>query len=456
MQNSNVMRQFCNSDLSQMLSQFENELLKPCCTMIDGCDPLRKNMQHILALSGGNYSESITGIDSKFEPLVRGSNRTKLQSSAVNSGSESFSDGQLMGSQETTAFPATASAKLDKDISKARQSMCNPPDRSVTEHHRKRKSIHDIANLSSENLPDLHGLLYKRVDKCLEGGSEMLRNPNNLQEKNDRAHKKRKKSHREKVDMVPQINRDEEKGREESKAEACEDANACRHTSCPAPYNLETTRACGDRICDTANNFDSMICFDKVTDGSYMKLLELENAANEECYRRAIDSPLSPSLPEFEFHETFDVDNLKNPFLEEALQEGMFSPRTNVIPSPSFDVINVEINSNEQKFDVSGVSSNSKNKPTQASKTEVVKLSHMHTPKNSRTACLAEGGSGPLHNQLPKLCVVFSNIEDSITVTRIVFATKACIARCNLATRTGWEVSSILTAVRKEEKLLQK
>lgn len=51
-----------------MHNQFEKELLEPCCTSMDVCDPLMINMQphpH-LALSGGNYSEAITGIDSKL------------------------------------------------------------------------------------------------------------------------------------------------------------------------------------------------------------------------------------------------------------------------------------------------------------------------------------------------------------------------------------------------------
>lgn len=461
MQNSDVMRQACNLNLSQMHSHLKNELPEPCCTTMDACDPLRKNMQPtpLLGLSGGNYSESITGIDSKLEPLFRGSKKTKLQSSAINSSTESFSDGQLMGSQETTAFPVTASAKLTREIFNARQGTCNPSERSVTVHQGKRKRLHDtveyIANLSSENLSDLHALLYRKANKCLQGRRYMLHNQNNLQEKNNRAHKTRKK-HAENGDIIPRTNRDERNGIEEAKAEVYDDANVCRHTFCPASYALEITQACEERIPDATNDFDSVFSFDKVADGSYMKLLELENATDEECYRRAVDFPLSPSLPEIKFHETFDVDNLMNPFSEEALQEDMLRLRTDSLRSPHLDVINVEINSNEQKIDVSGVSSNSQNKTTQARKTEVVKFQDMHTPENSRTAFLVEDGIGSIHSQLPKFCVVFSNIVDSSVITRINIATKNCIARCNLATQTGWAVSSILAALKMEEKLLQK
>ncbi|XP_027330715.1 uncharacterized protein LOC113846527 isoform X2 [Abrus precatorius] len=462
MQNSNVTRQVCHLNLSQMHGQFENEFLDPCCTTTDTRDPLRKNMQHtpLLGLSSGNYSQSITGIDSKLGPLVRGSNRTKLQSSAVNSSTESFSDRQLMGSQETTTFPVSASAPLTQEIFNARQSICNPYDRSVTVHHLKRKRIHDaveyIANLSSEKLSDLHGLLYRKFGKCLEGERDVLPNLNNLHVKDNRAHKKRKKSHREKVDMIPWVNRDEKRGIDEANNEVYNDANAYRRTSCPASYTLETTQACGERTCDAANNLDSIISFDTVNGGSYMKLLELENATNEECYRRVMDCPLSPSLPEIEFHETCAADNLINPFLEESLQEDMLSSRTDLFPSPFFDVLRVEINSNEQKFDVSGVPYSLQNRSTQAKKAEVANLPHMHTPEDSRTASLMEDGVGSLHNQLPEFCVVFSNIKDNSTISRILVATKSCIARCNLATQTGWAVSNILTALKVEDKLSQK
>ncbi|KAG5064620.1 hypothetical protein AAZX31_02G265500 [Glycine max] len=438
MQNSNVTRQICNLNLSETCRQFENELLEPCCTTIYASDPLRKNIQNTQLLTpGGNYSEkSITGIGSKLEPLVRGSDRTKLQSSAVNSSTESFSDGQLMGSQDAAIFPVTASAKLTQD--------CKPPDKSVDVHHRKRKRMQDTieynANLSPEKLSDLHGLIYRKVGKCLEGGKEVLHNLNNLQEENKRAHKKRKKSRREKVDMIPLVNRDEQKGAEEAETEVYDDANVCRHTSCLAPHTLETSEACGDRICDAANNFDSMVNFDTVPDGNYMKLLELEDATSEECYRKAMDFPISPSLPEIEFCDTFEEGNLTNTSLEKALQDDMLSSRTDLFTSPYLNVINVEINSNEQKCDDCGVSCNL----------------HMRITEKPRTAFSVEDVIGSLNNQLPEFCVVFSNIEDNSIISRILVATKNCIARCNLASQTGWGVANILTALKMEEKLSQK
>ena len=441
-QNSNVIRQIGKQNLSEMRSQFDSEVLEPCCTTVDVSDPLRKNSTPRLT-PGGNCSESITGIGFKLESLVRGSNQTKLQSSAVNSSTESFSDGQLMGSQDASIFPVIASGQLTQEIFNTKQNMCNPSDKSIDVHHKKRKRMHDtveyIANLSSERLADFHGLLYRKHGECL-GRKAALQNPNNVQEENKRAHKKRKKSRREKVDMIPWIKSDEKKTIAETNSEVYDDANVCRHTSCPPPRTLETTQACGERICDVANNFDSIINIDKVPDENYMKLLELENAFSEECYRKAMDFPLSPSLPEIEFHEIFDEDNLMIPSQYKSLPENVLSSRTDLFISPSSDVINVELISSAQKYDDCGVTCNS----------------HVLTTENSRTAFPVEDGIGSLNNKLPEFCVVFSNVMDNNIISRILTATKNCIAQCNLSTQTGWAVSNILTALKMEEKLSQK
>ncbi|KAI4297127.1 hypothetical protein L6164_037031 [Bauhinia variegata] len=183
-----------------MHSQCENERLSPRCTTVDAHNPLRKAMQHmpLLVLFGGNPAESITGIDSRLEPLIGGPKRTKLQSSAVNSSTPSFSDEQLLGSQESGSFPVIASAKLAQENLAVRACLSNPSekvtklrchenltvsdnvingpldiggDRELSEHGRKRKQIPDtveeMANLSSnqfclqveKNLSDLQEML---------------------------------------------------------------------------------------------------------------------------------------------------------------------------------------------------------------------------------------------------------------------------------------------------------
>lgn len=442
MQKSVVMAQLCNLGMPQMHSHVQNELMKPCSISIRACDSLRRNMQNIplVAISEGNYTECITGIGSKLEPLTRDSDRAMIQSYAVNSSTASFSDAHLVGSQERGALQVTAATKSAEENFNARSNMLNPSDRSVIEHDKMRKRIHDtiecITNLSSEGkklnmqledrLSDLCGLLYSKMDKSFEGGREMATNHrDNLQEKSDRVHKKRKKSHRAKAGTFV----DDKKETEELKAGVCENVNGCRQITCPTSYT-QTTQACRER-----RIFDASINFDEVYDGNVMKLLDLENAVDEERYRRARNTPLSPSFPEI---ETFDMDNLK-PSLEEVLHADLLG-QGELLPSTRCDVIDVEINSNMQKSDASTVPCNA-HKFTQARQTDIK---------------LPDTGTGSLHDQLPNFYLVLSDREDISSISRTFDATRNCIARCSLDTQPEWAVASILTAVEAEEMSLQK
>lgn len=457
--NLNLMGQISSSDLSQMQGQFENNLLKSCFTTMNACDPMKKNMHNTshLAPFGGNYAESITGIDYQLEP-------TKLKNSAVNS-SSSFSDGQLMGSQDKGAFPATATAKMALENCNTIPILSNP-----SANSRKRKRILQTVECVSKHysegrkfdpqvekkLSDLHALLYKKVDQSHESGEKASKAKNNLVEKSDRPHKKRKKSHRAEVEMVHRCNKVKKKGIEEAKGEVCEDTFICGDARCPISYSKGTTQVFSERAFDTTNDIPSIVDFE-VAHGDYMKLLDLENASDEECYRRAMDAPLSPSLPEIEFHgvETYDKNVLK-PFLEEELHQDMFSPSGVLFPSPCFDVIGVEISSNEEKFVASRGSYNSLQKPAQAREAEGVKVHHNHALENSKATHLQVGRMESLQNQVPNFGVVCPNIEDKSSISRIFGATKNCVVRCSLIARTGWIVDSILTALTVEENLFPK
>ncbi|TKY72407.1 hypothetical protein E2542_SST01147 [Spatholobus suberectus] len=393
----NVTTQFGNPDVSQMHREVENEFVKPSSTTIGACDPLRRNMQStpFLAPSGRNCADSITGINSNLEPLISGSNRTTIQSSAVNSSTMSFSDAQLTGSQERGALQVTISTKLTEENCYERPSMSNPSDISVIESDKMRKRILDtlecIENLSSESkklnmqiedkLSDLHG----KMDKSIEQGREIVNNhEGHLQAKGDRAQKKRR-------------------------------------TTDTFVYETKGTDKKKSGVCEVA-----------VGDGNVVKLLDLQNASDEECYRRAKNAPLSPSLPEI---EQFDMHKLK-PFLEEVRHEDLMSQR-GLFPSSGCDVIDIEIDSNNKKIDAFRVPFNTHHKPAQARKTDV-KL------------------PGSLHNQLPNLCFFLSDPEDNGSICRTFWAARSCIPRCSLDTQTEWAVASILNAVEMEEMPLQR
>nr|XP_027187241.1 uncharacterized protein LOC101505368 isoform X2 [Cicer arietinum] len=407
MQKSDVMTQLGNLGMPQMHC-VENELTKPCSIRFGACDSLQKSMQNTpLAISEGNYTKPITGIGSKLEPLIGGSNRTMIQSYAVNSSTESFSDAHLMGSQERGALQVTASTKSGEENFNARAGTLNPSDSSVIGHDGIRNRISDtiecVANLSSE------------------GGREMVTDQReNLQAESARAHKKRKISHKKQAGTCV----DEKKETQEPKAGVYEDADGFKQTTCPALYT-QTTQVCRERIFDASKNFD-------VYNGNLMNLLHLESV-DEECYSRAANELASPLSSTHEI-ETFALDNME---------------QIDLSPVTRCDVVDVDIISNVQKLNAFTVPCNA-HKSTQAIQTDV-KLQDINSLEYLRDTFLVETGTGSLHNQLPNFGLVVSDREDNSSISRTLFATRNCIARCSLNTQTEWAVASILTAVEMEE-----
>lgn len=480
---------------SQAHFQSDNELLKPSCMDMDSSDPVRKTLQcsaPLLPLSGGNFAESISGINSKLESPLGCSNRKLLQTSAINSSTASFSDGQLMGSQGRGAFSVTTSAKLVEENLNAQPTIsnlsgevtkirCNEksaevaennviiPDRDdvgrVCEHIRKRKrvpdSVESIEYLYSkgkklhmqieEKLSVLHGMLGRQVGNPL--GEDRCSTPN-LQcipyTMLDGFHKRRK-SHDEVLEKQF-CESDERKKTEKVVTEVLEDA-----------IDLETT-----------------VNFEDVADGDYMKLLVLDNAADEERYKMAMEVPLSPTLPNIDFHdaENFDVDNSEALVVEWAY-EGLSTDKENLLPAHSFDVIDVEINSNKLKHNVlensrtlllhksvgplDYSSENGSRSVIQAGKVgldwtqdsgEVLAMSNLTISRDEELKFPVASELGPSRANIPKYCVLFPNMRDCNTVSRIFSAAKNCVARCCLLSQTEWMVPKILLAIKMEENLL--
>jgi hypothetical protein len=282
-----------------------------------------------------------------------------------------------------------------------------------------------------DKLSDLCGLLHDKINEPVEGGREIVTNHrDNLQAEGGRAHKKRKKSHKDKAGTSV-----DGKNKTDPKAGAYENADGFRPTTCPALYT-QTAQACNS--------------FDEIYNGNVMKLLAFENAVDEERYERAMNAPLSP-LSSFET-ELFALDNVE-PFQNEVLPADSLNQR-DLFPSTRCDVIDVEMNSNMQNFDAFTVPCNA-HKSEQAIQTDV-KLQDIHSSENLRDTPLMETEIGSLHNQHLNLGLVVSGRGDKSSISRTLLATRNCIARCSLDTQTGWAVASILTAVDMEEISLQK
>ncbi|KAA8519317.1 hypothetical protein F0562_013573 [Nyssa sinensis] len=501
----------------------ENELVKPICTSMDGSDFFKQTIEctaSFLPISEGNCTESMSGIESKMEPLLKSSNRKVLQSSAMNSSMTSFSDRPLLGSQERGALSVTASAnfseeklnsqptisRLSGEVTKMRynENLAVVAENSVRSsissdavprragHSKKRKRIIDavesIEHLYTEGkkwhlqieekLSILHGVLNSQMDKPLEEGRCSVPNlQGNLYVKKDRSHKKKKASPKE---LTMQHSRD-------SSGRCIEEANVCTQASPTSNKLIETAGACKDGLIDhIRSNQEFLESFENVADGDYMKLLDLDNAVDEECYRVAIEMPLSPTLPEIEFQsrETFEIDNSKQ-LVDKRSNEGLSSEKDNLVTSCSFDVISVEIDSNNFKFNTPRTScapilhgneifidsfenlanhENGMHNTVYQGNASVCRTwdssAELVTPDTSisgnvwpKISCESE--SQFAHDDLPKFCVVFSDTKDSDSISRIFCATRFCMAQCSIS-QTDWAVGKILHALLKVEDLLPK
>ncbi|KAL5763620.1 hypothetical protein ACOSQ2_016214 [Xanthoceras sorbifolium] len=490
----------------QMFLQREKELSKPCSTAITGSGPPRQTVH-----TGANCSESISGIaskDSKLESLHGGSSQKMLQSSAINSISASFSDGQLVGSQERGAFSVTTSSKLIEESLNAQPTNSSMPGEvermrcnghlavvaensvrsplkiiavgSVGGPSRKRKRIVDAIESvellrklhlqMEEKMSDLHDMLNRKVEKYSKDAN--YRVPS-LQEnscfKQDEFHKKRKTSHGESVGIRNLSDSNEPKKTAKANAKVHEDAIISTPPSEHATDLIGFAQTCTEGISDSViSNLETMTNFEEVASGDYLKLLDLDNPADEECYRTAMDMPLSPTLPEIYFQggETVDGDKIES-LQQESFYDCLSNKKENDGPLCFLDAINVEINSNELNYDVSGTSHCSSLHDNEglvgSLDVQGIDRNGFHSTVQAGKVCDLQAQDfgmemviSDLQDNISNHFIVSHDIEDSSSISRIFCATRTCMARCSLATQKGLALRKILFALKMEENLLSK
>ncbi|KAM7505759.1 hypothetical protein LguiB_004663 [Lonicera macranthoides] len=495
-QSSNLKRKLLETELYHTRLHSENELLNT-----SGC--LKEIIEFgapLLPTLGGNCTESISGIDSKLEPLLRGSNRKMLQSSAVNSSLASFSDRPLVGSQERGTVSVTESARLAGEKSNPQPNISTFPGevtkltrnenlavvaensvRSPLRIGKKRKRILDAVEFIehlysegkkwhlqlSEDLAVLHDMLGgTKMEKTLNEGRSLVTSQRaNFSAKQDKSRKKRR-SCNEKEEALCHLHKSSEQN-DENGSKGIEEANVYLHASTLA-------EACkggvGDSGQDDLGNFE-------VT-GDYMKLLDLDNSDDERRYRLAIAMPLSPSLPEIEFQsiDKYETDNSK----QQAV--GCFNEGSSNANHCGVDVMNLETESNKCKlktygtthvsplqkegsvdsFEVMVNDENGKLAPVTAGNACVSQTCKAGAElgmsncgdKVPKISCKSNLGSGCSH--LPQYCIVFSHPIDCSSVSKVFCATRTCLAQCPLISEKDWVVPRIMITLLKVEDLLPK
>ena len=470
----------------------------------------------LLPLSGVNHITSLSGIESRLESFPGDNNRKMLQSCAVNSSTASFSDGQLIGSQEKAGLCLTATklvgenlnvqpriSNLSSEVSKmksnenltmmAENSVRSPIKNHVgraNEKHQKRKrtfeAVESIDYLYHES---------KKVHSQIEENSSLLQAPSPLEKSGhvissllqdssaDKKIRKRKKALCQKKLKAQRVLGDNERKLNRVDTEVCAPKSSGRQPSQPVSKLTDNFQLCAEELNSSViSELQTLETFGNIADVDYMKLLDLDSAADEECYRRAVEMPLSPSLPDIcipgaETSALNDFDSLADEFLKELPVD-----REGQLQSHNDDVTDVEIKSNYTQscnFDLLGDIQSSQRQVDSCSIQgrherdlfDIVRAENncldqvevsvgMPGTNVSLSGCegveISEIKLGTLGNSIPDFCVLFYDLKDCQSIIRIFSATKGCIKRSSMISQKEWMVQGILASLNMEHELSSK
>ncbi|TYJ99817.1 uncharacterized protein E5676_scaffold446G00190 [Cucumis melo var. makuwa] len=469
----------------------------------------------LLPLSGVNHITSLSGIESRLESFPGDSNRKMLQSCAVNSSTASFSDGWLVGSQEKAGLCLTATklvgenlnvqpriSNLSSEVSKMKSNenltmMAENSVRSPIKNHVGRANEKQQKRKRTTEAVESIDYLYhesKKVRSQIEENSSLLHVLNSPLEKSghvissllpdssaDKKIRKRKKALCQKKLKVQCVLVESERKLNRVDTEVCAPKSSGRQPSQPVSKLTDSFQPCAEELNNSViSELQTLETFGNMADVDYMKLLDLDSAADEECYRRAVEMPLSPSLPDIYIpgadSALNDFDSLVDEFQKELPDDREGQPQ-----SHNDDVTDVEIKSNYTQscnFDLLGdihsqrqVDSCSIQGRHERDLFDIVRAENncldqvevsvgMLGTNVSLSGCegveISEIKSGTLDNSIPDFCVLFSDSKDCQSIFRIFSATKACIKRSSMISQKEWMVQGILASLNMEHELLSK
>ncbi|KAJ6332548.1 hypothetical protein OIU77_008587 [Salix suchowensis] len=364
-----------------------------------------------------------------------------------------------------------------------------------------------------DKLSALRGMLNRQIEKPQEEVKYVEPNvQGDSYGKHGRTRKKRKISCEKNVIVrclsgIDQLEKTEIAGKE-----VYENANACGYISTAANNLLEASKAFQEGLSDSFESSpEGMVNFEEVVNEDYMKLLDLDNTADEECYRRAMEMPMSPTLLEIGSSGAEISDNIDNfkPLLDDSFHESLPNGKESLVPSSRLDAIDAEISSKQLKncsFGIScaeneahadsldtlgnrsgagntvdagkasdgqirgpgsGPEAEMLNNTVDAGKSSDGQIrgpgsgseAEMLNIPSSRSESLKfpiEGEPGSRPNNIPKYCVMLSDMNDTISMSRVLSATRTCMTRCSLDTQADRLVQKILRALKMEENSLPK
>lgn len=503
---------------SELILHNENDFVKqPSSTTsaaVGGTAALKPNQKCTVLLppTSGEIQTSPTGTDSNLELLLRGSNRKMLQSYAINSSSASFSDRPLVGSQERGMSSVTTSAKLAEEqnleptasrlsgdtrktydvklATGAENSVGSPIKSGATERngsHRKKKRLPDtvesIEYLYSggkkrplqilQKLSVLHGTLDGESPKSLE--EERLLLEGNMCNKLVRPHKKQKESAGDSMAMHKLYDPSEPKT--QTRILGVEGCDVCKHTSVTECNVIQTSPVLNDGMDDLlASKLHLPRVSEEVFGHGYMKLVDLDNATDESRFRKAIEKPISPLSPmlcniKFSSSETSKIEMATSmPLADESMHVDFSKAEENVVPSCSFDVVKMEIDSNKRTLKnlvASKILSLGMTEPPNDScenlgNNEGDDLDFVSGQMQNTSMLYAASRNEDIRisckrrdslNWSLKYCAILSNNSDSSTISKIFYVSSNCMSQCSTNTSLKFLIQNILLSLQKADDL---
>ncbi|KAI3965560.1 hypothetical protein MKX01_010517 [Papaver californicum] len=244
----------------------------------------------------------------------------------------------------------------------------------------------------------------------------------------------------------------------------------------------ENVLSCRDETVNVIRtNENNISWFESLADVDFMKLLDLDNAADEERYRMAIERPQSPTLPEINWEHLEECEKDSCNYLpEHDLPSGLGKTVENMLPSCSLNVIGMEIDSDMLKSGNSEIHDFSLmhlNVPSSKTKTLLKNNDGLHSAIDLRETsphqvmvsiaetlltqqtsipestflCASDGGS--TCKRISKY-IVCSDTKDESSISRIVSASEACISKVSVVPQADWVLDKILFALSMEQDLL--
>ncbi|GAB2293897.1 hypothetical protein Dimus_028109 [Dionaea muscipula] len=449
-------------------------------------------------------SEQLSGIKTKSDPLLGDSQRELLPSSAISSTAASFSNKQLVVSQGKVASSLATSSSLAEALPTSfpgsppwsigvHKRKHNDNIRGVAENslmgsclqasgHKKRKKIldevesikfmqlegHRLHLETEEKLALLHSMLTRMMNERMEKETCLLTDQKGyscvLQEG---SCQKRNAAHETEEIMKRLYVSDDHISMETGGAPATMQA-------AEANGSFDTSKVDGDE-CLLSNQVTDLSWKD-LAEENVMKLLSLDNLADEEIFLMAMERPLSPTLPEINFVDTegCKVDRSKD-FIENGYScgdncVGKHCTSNVVSAETNFRLLKCNNKALEKRkvvldpVETNGSDSSDLNirlpNETSGNCTHVSQmrrldedlgvLVQMSASNGANVSCGIEVGSAKATGTL--FCVLFSDMDVG-SAAKIFCAAGTCAALCFISSQRHLTLPDLLVALASEKHL---